>query len=1353
MAEVACSPTPVGSVGSAGSAGRVTLSEPRTPSAGSRAEVRVSSGQLSKRSSAGSFRVISAGSARKTPSTPDYMKPIVRSAVRRWKRLHEQSMMKRLVGIRNEKKEHLQAAKEDARKLARKIPTELLAKEWLQNNEATVEVRAYLVDKVFPTLILGVEKLLCEADKRGLSEVALMDPNFNPLNFLAQYLLRNNPKYSNFAEASPYVRGLREVAEELRKQLFHLEDNRLARIKAEAKRKRDERELKEMRRLQEKQRREDCLLKQFTEWMLSSHGKVELALIQNTLRSFAEMVELFPDDLKEAARFGAAIEPTDESGRMLNMKEFHQYLSTYIDPLPTEIFDQFMIHMSKCAQAHHLATAREARRIILTNLFLACDHSGIGILDRHRILDLFESFWDAANDDLRRSLRNPRRWPVVEVDETEDSLSDDEDLGMLDDAEEREEMEDEARPAGDGEKVEDSQGEAQEQKDDEDSQKPESAEKVDDSQETQQETEGEAKKEETEEQKDEKQEEQLEKKEEGTEENKEAKETKPDDAAEKAEDGQKAESDEQKEEGKEKADEEKDEQGEEKKEEVKEAQQESGEENMSATEKQTEEQTSGTGNPTDAETAGQTQTEAETQEVSEKEQATQGLPEKEQDEAEPKEDDKSLKLDLKTSDDDMNPPGTTQTGRLSVTFAQGTEFDREIQTAGTVTSLQSQMSAFDEHTLNVSQFVHLTETFIGDRPKRALFETLLRYIKEGYEETEDEKLERLLKARKEALSSKRKVQMDNLFERWDNDGSGYLDLDEVEMVMLKYKDGQEAEAISRAKDQLSKKSKYHDQRLSKREFRTFIDLVVDEIPGDSFDYLVEFLASSIERSYADRVRGDARKKWLQQIVTAAETSGASLEPVYRAVFQALFKDAEAHGNNKRISANIAMLERNVQVPERGDVCLRYVASTPEDADYVLTKVLHKDMKGISFAAVESGKPIHVPRVANHGNIHFWNTHRHRDEREGSFIVIPLKDRRKRVFGVMGVDTLSDPHTKAIFITHEIQFFQGVAKAFSVAYHHVDMRKKLLRITESAVSWIQRRSPHVTEVVFYMVEPDGKGQDYVLRKMMMTDNRGNPVQPENPARLERKDNLFRDYLFKSVDNSESVTADAYGERHLAFPLRDDQGRAVAIIDISIGTMKKLPAHENKEALRMLRLLQMAHKEIASEFAGEESMRILDAEKDDNARMDIMFDRLMLMELRDNVTKLDTQAYAELKSYNEPPAIILDILKATIAIFYLEKVETGEFDDWTRVKGFINADLNQKIADFDPTAQEDLLPSEKFEHYLRDVPHGEVAKYGSLPAQHLYNWVFVCLSLIEHTRKMRQNKMENAVPAEADSAAED
>lgn len=53
-----------------------------------------------------------------------------------------------------------------------------------------------------------------------------------------------------------------------------------------------------------------------------------------------------------------------------------------------------------------------------------------------------------------------------------------------------------------------------------------------------------------------------------------------------------------------------------------------------------------------------------------------------------------------------------------------------------------------------------------------------------------------------------------------------------------------------AKSGLKKQSKYADNRLSKREFRTFVQLVVDEMPGaDSFDYFVEFLVNSVEVSH------------------------------------------------------------------------------------------------------------------------------------------------------------------------------------------------------------------------------------------------------------------------------------------------------------------------------------------------------------------------------------------------------------------------------------------------------------------------------------------------------------------------
>ncbi|XP_050409676.1 EF-hand calcium-binding domain-containing protein 5 [Patella vulgata] len=942
------------------------------------------------------------------------------TGVKRWKRLHEQQTMEQLSSLRQEKKESILIAKQKARETARKISVELLAREWLAENQATVEIRAYLVDKLLPTLILGVEKLLTVVDFQELAETD-KNANFNPLNFLAQYLLRNNPKYSNFAEASPYVRGIRQVSEDLRMQLFNMEDNRLAKIKADVKRRRTEREHQQHLKLLENIRRSNCLLTQFTEWNVAVDGRVELSLFQNALRSFNEVAENFPEELKRVSRLGHSLEPTDETGITLTLNEFVKYISSYIENLPREVFEQFMVHMSKCAAAYRASAEREQRRIYLSNLFMKCDHSGIALLDRHRILNLFEQYWDQMkNDEKCKGLRNPRQWPVVEVDEADDSVSDEE------------EEEDEPSTQQTTEEVALSQQEQPSPQTSEES----TQKTLDENKDLKEEEQTETKEEEI------KDEQKVEVEDNKTEENQ-TQEPKVVETAETPQDSADAQQEIKQEEQEVKDGETQDGEGKEaegKEEEVKDAEVKDGE--------------AQDGEVKDAEVK-----EEEVKEVAPEQKETADS-EKEKGEAEEtvKETNETNKVtDAAGSGTDTVKPvkpvkpksalkaereeAAGQTGRISVTFAEGTAFERE-KTGITLTSRsQSQMSAFDESSLNVSQFVQLTETFLGDEPVKDVFTRLLKFIKDGYEETEEEKMERLTKARREAVSAKRKSMIDVLFEKWDNDGSGYLDLEDVEDVMVKYKDGQEVEAIYYAKEEMKKKSRFQDQRLSKREFRMLIQLVVQEIPGsETFDSLLEFLTNSVERSYSDRIRGEARKKWLQQIVTAAETGGASMEPVYRAVFQALYKDAEAHGGGKKISANISMSERNVKFPQRGETVLRYVAATPEDADYVLDKILYKDMKGVSFAALESGKPIHVPRVGNHGNIHFWNTRRRPEEREGSFIVIPLKDKRKRAFGLLGIDTIADPHTKAIFITHEIQFFQGIAKAFSIAYHHVDMRR-------------------------------------------------------------------------------------------------------------------------------------------------------------------------------------------------------------------------------------------------------------------------------------------------------------------------
>lgn len=116
------------------------------------------------------------------------------------------------------------------------------------------------------------------------------------------------------------------------------------------------------------------------------------------------------------------------------------------------------------------------------------------------------------------------------------------------------------------------------------------------------------------------------------------------------------------------------------------------------------------------------------------------------------------------------------------------------------------------------------------------------------------------------------------------------------------------------------------------------------------------------------------------IDAAAQTGGAQLDPVFRAVYHVLFKDAEEHGRGKILSSSVCMLENNDDMNQlhRGETLLRYVSCTVDDIPHVLGKVLHRDVKTVSWTAVDSGKPIHVPKVATHSGVTIWNTNR-RDE--------------------------------------------------------------------------------------------------------------------------------------------------------------------------------------------------------------------------------------------------------------------------------------------------------------------------------------------------------------------------------------
>ncbi|NXX47259.1 EFCB5 protein, partial [Tricholaema leucomelas] len=525
--------------------------------------------------------------------------------------------------------------------------------------------------------------------------------------------------------------------------------------------------------------------------------------------------------------------------------------------------------------------------------------------------------------------------------------------------------------------------------------------------------------------------------------------------------------------------------------------------------------------------------------------------------------------------------------------------------------------------LNLPQFVQLMETFLGENISLPTVKRLIAFIREEYKQTEEEKIEQLKKVHRVSRLAQRQLLLEALFEKWDNNVSGFLDLEEVDAVLSTFKEGMEKEALRKAKDQLCTHYPHLSRvgKLSLKAFQTFLELVASEFTGnedESLDNLVKFLTTTVEQSDMECLQSLERRKWLHNIQQAAETSGASMAPVYKAVFKALFQDAEAHGDNKKISSYIALLEENQLSPERGQILLHYVACTADDAPYVLNQILYKDMKGISFAAVEEGKPIHVPSVQLHGNIHFWNFDRPVDERKGSLLVLPLQDAHWRAFGILGLDTLRDQREKAVFMSHEISFYQGVSHAFSKAYHHICTLENVLQMAVTALDWLYARAPNIHAATVYLVEPGkDKTWDYALRKMVTTHNTGQKEILSSPVLLLRKENLLRDYLFKCTDSSEVICTSLCGEHHIAVPLRDLTGQALGIFDISIGQHQKLPPHEQKDLQKMLKMAQAACWEIVRMSTEEtEPTYVLEAERLANLKnAGLLFHWFMLQDLRE------------------------------------------------------------------------------------------------------------------------------------------
>ncbi|XP_038533536.1 EF-hand calcium-binding domain-containing protein 5 isoform X10 [Canis lupus familiaris] len=672
-------------------------------------------------------------------------------------------------------------------------------------------------------------------------------------------------------------------------------------------------------------------------------------------------------------------------------------------------------------------------------------------------------------------------------------------------------------------------------------------------------------------------------------------------------------------------------------------------------------------------------------------------------------------------------------------------------------------SAFNGVSFNLLQFVQLLETFVGEDVPLSVSETLTTFFKRGYVETKEEKISGLEQTRQNASRVRQELLLEALFQKWDSDGSGFLDLKEIDELLYTYKEGMEKESMKKAKLHIQFPKPQPDQevRLSSKQFQKYIELVVSELRGNEdhvLESIVEFLVNTLERSHTENLRNCARRKWLYQIQHAAETSGVSLEPVYTETFKALTQDAEAHGN-KKICAHISLLEENLLLPDRGEVVLRNVACTLDDAPFVLNKVLYRDMKGISFTVVDEGKPIHVPQVQHHGNVFFWNHSLKKSDQNGSFLALPLQDAYMRIFGVMAVDTLRDKKKINIFVPHEIRFYQGVANVFSTAYHYVHSREHILHVVITGIGWLCDITSDITAITTYFIEPG------LMQASSSLSGWTKLIRPWPKSRITelsgRMKRLWRwrthspgDFLFKCTDSSEVVLASVCGENHILIPLRERTGKALGVLDFNIGKSKMLLYREFKDLQKMMKVVQAACYEILGELSGEiKKNYILEIENvGEVQRAGVLFFRIMLQELQESLRLLTSIDFVSLLIYDyHIPAesvslpdsktqeleanikLVQDILIGVILFIHPELELSSEFGNWEKCKLYVSRYLVENICDFDPTAKHVEVNLQLIGEYIRGHSRIEVWKFGNIVIEYLYHWAHICLALMELNKK--------------------
>jgi hypothetical protein len=166
-----------------------------------------------------------------------------------------------------------------------------LATEWWSANLSQTVIND-LLENLIPLVVLACEKVLNEADENHLIETTTPNRSFNPINRLASFLMRNNPKYIHYSSLSPYHYSMKSLLNTKKVQVLKVYGEEETLLRTILKQRQNERNQERTDINQEEERRKDLLKTLFYDWNVPERGWIQTKLV-NAISCFQLIFTLF----------------------------------------------------------------------------------------------------------------------------------------------------------------------------------------------------------------------------------------------------------------------------------------------------------------------------------------------------------------------------------------------------------------------------------------------------------------------------------------------------------------------------------------------------------------------------------------------------------------------------------------------------------------------------------------------------------------------------------------------------------------------------------------------------------------------------------------------------------------------------------------------------------------------------------------------------------------------------------------------------------------------------------------------------------------------------------------------------